>query len=134
MLDDNLLSFMLKNYQGDIYNNMLVLIFSGFIASYMAYYLIGRMDPSLALGVAFSVLALAGGLIYPSMGSLILMIPKAGTTNAIATSALSLAKLGAGSAHHLVFLFIVWSFKAHQVSFVFASSNLLSRLIACLAP
>ena len=47
---------------------------------------------------------------------------------------LCFAKLGAGSAHHLAYLFIIWTFSAKQTSFVFASSNLLSRLITTLAP
>ena len=47
---------------------------------------------------------------------------------------LFLSKLGSGSAHSLSALFIMWQFNSRQVSFVFASSNLISRFIASLAP
>ena len=47
---------------------------------------------------------------------------------------LFLAKLGAGSAHTISYLFIMWSFDSSKVSFVFATCNLVSRLIAGMAP
>ena len=64
LLDENMLSFSLKTYEGDIYNNTVILIFSGGCASYLAYFLIDRFDPSLALSFSFSIMAIAG-FMYP---------------------------------------------------------------------
>ncbi len=112
---------------------MFVLIVSGAIASYLAFFLIKLFQPALALAFGFMVMSVSGGLIYPSMSKLNFFFPTLGISE-MAMGVLSLAKLGAGSAHHLAALFVIWQFNARQVSFVLASSNLISRLIAALAP
>ena len=129
-----MLSFMLKTYQGDIYNNMIALVISGIVASYLSFYLIGKFESSMALTLGFMILSISSGFLFPSIGGIVASLPNIATVDNTAMGVLSLAKLGAGSAHHLAYLFVVWEFSAHQVSFVFASSNLISRLVACLAP
>lgn len=113
---------------------MLALVFSGIVATYLAYFLIGKYEPALALAISFFVLGISSSFIYPFIGQISRMLPSIVSIDNTAMAVLSLAKLGAGASHGLAFLFIIWQFKAHQVSFVFASSNLISRLIACLAP
>lgn len=112
LLDENMLSFMLKTYQGDIYNNMAALILSGVVASYLAFYLIRKFEPSLALTLGFLVMAASSGLIYPSTGFLTNLMPVVASENNAAMGVLSFAKLGAGSAHQLAYLFIIWQFNA----------------------
>ena len=51
-----------------------------------------------------------------------------------AVSMLFFTKLGAASAHQLIYLFIIWQFDSTQNSFVFASCNLVARLITVIAP
>ena len=99
ILDENMLSFMLKTYQGDIYNNMAAIIISGVVASYLAFYLIRNFDPSLALTIGFLVMAVSAGFLYPSMGFINTLMPTIASVNNTAMGVLSLAKLGAGSAH-----------------------------------
>lgn len=111
LLNENMLSFMLKTYQGDIYDNMFVLIISGAIASYLAFFLIRLFQPALALTIAFVIMSISGGFIYPSMSKLNFFFPNV-AINELAMGVLSLAKLGAGSAHHLAALFAIWHFNA----------------------
>jgi len=44
------------------------------------------------------------------------------------------AKLGLSSCCNLAFLFVAWNFQASQISFVFASASLISRICAIVAP
>ena len=42
ILNENLLAFSLKTYNGDVYTNTIILIFSGCFASYFTFALISR--------------------------------------------------------------------------------------------
>jgi hypothetical protein len=112
LLDENMLSFMLKTYQGDIYNNMFALMLSGVAASYLAFYLVGKFEPALALAMGFMIMMIASGFIYPFMGSLSSLLPGIASVEHTAMGVLIFAKLGAGSAHHLAYLFVIWQFNA----------------------
>ena len=98
---------MLKTYDGDIYNNHMILILSGPAATYLAYYLINRYHPAVALTISYCILSLAG-FIYPQISTLRSLLIVAPTVESIATVLLCLAKLGAGCAHNLAYLFIMW--------------------------
>jgi hypothetical protein len=64
MLDDNMLHFSLKTYNGNIYDNHIVLVLSGAFSSYIAYSLITNFKPALALTMAFIIMGLSG-FVYP---------------------------------------------------------------------
>jgi hypothetical protein len=64
MLDDNILHYSLKTYEGDIYDNHLILVISGAFSSYLAYSLMQTFRPALALTMAFIIMGISG-FIYP---------------------------------------------------------------------
>lgn len=82
---------MLKSYEGDIYNNTFVLIISGIIAMFLAYYLICKSHPTIALCITFMIMLFSSGLVYPSMGYLNSMFPKIASIDNMAMGVLSLA-------------------------------------------
>ena len=75
LLNENMLSFMLKSYNGDIYNNMFVLIVSGAFASYLALVFLTFFSPVISLLFAFVILTLSSSLVYPSMSWIESMLP-----------------------------------------------------------
>lgn len=87
---------------------MLALLMSGVAASYLAFYLMGKFEPALALATGFLIMSLASGFIYPFMGSLSSILPNLASVEHTAMGVLIFAKLGAGSAHHLAYLFVIW--------------------------
>jgi hypothetical protein len=65
-----MLSFMLKSYEGDIYNNMLVLVISGVFATFVGFRLIKTFNPTLALALGFFIITIPTLIIYPSMNKI----------------------------------------------------------------
>lgn len=66
LLNDNMLHFSLKSYDGDIYNNTIILVISGIVALYLAYYFIKKFPPALSLTIAFGIMGFAG-FVYPTI-------------------------------------------------------------------
>ena len=64
ILDDNLLQYSVKNYEGNIYNNTLNMILSGALSIYLSFWLISHFHPALALTFSFMLMIVAG-FIYP---------------------------------------------------------------------
>lgn len=74
ILNENILHFQLKTYEGDIYNNTLILVGSGFIAVSLGYTLIKFMHPAVALSVSF-ILTAVPGIFYPYIHSQKILFP-----------------------------------------------------------
>ena len=69
VLDDNILHYSLKSYEGDIYYNHMLLMISGSFSIYLAYFLINNFHPTISLAFSFMIMCTAG-FIYPSIHNL----------------------------------------------------------------
>ena len=112
ILNDYILQFSIGSYGGDIYNNMLVMIGSGSIAIGLSYLLIRRMHPALALSTALLLTLLPSLVYFAVVHHRVQLGLDLDSLGLAATVLLSLAKLGAATAHSLAFLFVVWQFKS----------------------
>lgn len=111
IVDENILHFSLKQYEGDIYNNTLLLILSGTLATSLAFYLIKQLHPAFALAITFFIM-FAPSFIYKLLHEYGMKYYKAKEIEYMAMTILTVAKLGAASAHNLAYLFVIWQFSS----------------------
>lgn len=108
LLNENVLAFMLKGYDGDIYNNMMALMLAGAVSQYVALMMICLLSPLNALASGFFIMCFSGGFLYPSISKLNVMFPGLAEYGGLSMGVLTLAKLGAGSTHQLASLYVIW--------------------------